>query len=46
VSNKWMRSTFPQGRFVKIDGGRHQLLNEAEPIREQVLDLICDELGR
>jgi alpha-beta hydrolase superfamily lysophospholipase len=41
---RWMRHTFPQGRYVEIEDGRHELLNEAEPIRERVLDLICAEL--
>ena len=41
-----MRKTFPQGRFVTIEGGRHQLLNEAKPIRDKVLGLICAELER
>jgi alpha-beta hydrolase superfamily lysophospholipase len=46
TSDRWMRRTFPDGQFRMIDGGRHQLLNEAEPMREQVLGMICDELQR
>ncbi|MGK0189255.1 MAG: alpha-beta hydrolase superfamily lysophospholipase [Verrucomicrobiales bacterium] len=45
VSNQWMRRTFPRGRFATIDGGRHQLLNECDELREQVLEIIRDELG-
>ena len=42
----WMRKTFPKGQFVNMSGGRHHLLNEAQPLRGGVLDLIMDELGR
>jgi len=46
VSNRWMRRSFPQGDFVTVKGGRHQLLNESLLIREYVLGLISDELAR
>ena len=46
ASNRWMRNAFPNGRFVTIDGAHHQLLNEAEAKRAQVLNMICDELSR
>ncbi len=43
---RWMKRTFPAGRFLTIEGGHHHLLNEAQPIREQVLDIISSELRR
>ena len=46
ASNRWMGRAFPNGRFMMVEGSRHQLLNEAEAIREQVLGLICEELAR
>ena len=46
-SKEWMRRTFPKARVVEIGGGsRHQLLNEVEPLRKQVLAAIGEELAR
>ena len=45
-SNGWIRRVFPNSRFVTVGGGRHQLLNESAPLREQVLEMISAELGR
>jgi alpha-beta hydrolase superfamily lysophospholipase len=35
---------FPNARVAMIEGGRHQLLNEAEPQKAQVLSLIDQAL--
>ncbi len=45
VGQDWLRRVFPSQRQVVIEQGGHQLLNETEPIREQVLNLISQELG-
>lgn len=44
--HRWMRGTFPGGRFETIPGGRHHLLNDARPIRERVMGMILAELER
>jgi alpha-beta hydrolase superfamily lysophospholipase len=35
---KFIRRKFPQAEITLIEGGRHELFNEAESLREQVLD--------
>ncbi len=45
-THQWLHRTFPASRFVQIEGGRHHLLNEAQPLREHVLDIVSEELRR
>ena len=43
---EWLSRVFPDREEVEIEGAGHQLLNETDPIRERVLDLISGELSR
>ncbi len=41
---KWFEETFPQVTIHRIEDGRHHLLNEGEPYRSEVYEIITNTL--
>ncbi len=43
---RFLRSKFPAADIVRIPGGGHQLVNEAQPMRDRVLERVARALAR
>ncbi len=41
---KWFEEAFPQAKIHRIEDGRHHLLNEGEPYRSEVYEIITNTL--